>query len=507
MRIKVVTRDFLSCCSLANLVMLKVWLTLLPFDPGNSFFLSHSPANGYLAAMIDTVLIALSLWCAVFLAKRWHRSTLAIWPLVYVVTLCFALNGLRDNYHWGIYTLYESFGKWAALLGIAALLMMAGAVYWMVRFRRLITKNYFKLPLLFLPFLLVTFEQSAMALYQAEPESTFMVKERKYFRAPENTLVPPVVWIIFDELDYRIAFERRPKELLLPELDKLLQTSLSANNAYSPGLETAVSIPALLTGHVLKMTKTIGAGVMELTGIDGTSSTLQTQSTIFADMHNRGQKTALFGWYFPYSRLFSGIDIVRDYPRGLYQGSAQLSEIVALQLRTLVESVYFSPFGDSLVISNHILMTKSINDDVTRYLKTDQSRGFAFMHYPVPHSPNIYNRYTLEFGPNRNVKEGYLDNLALVDVLLGKIRRAMEESGNWDKSLVVVSSDHHLRLDAYDGFINERRVPFIVKLPHQSKGLIVNSRFETVRTRDLILEIVDGKLKTPEDVRYWIGPH
>ena len=46
---------------------------------------------------------------------------------------------------------------------------------------------------------------------------------------------PRVVWIIFDEADYRMIFEQRPASLEMPEFDRLREESLSANNAISPG--------------------------------------------------------------------------------------------------------------------------------------------------------------------------------------------------------------------------------------------------------------------------------
>jgi hypothetical protein len=381
---------------------------------------------------------------------------------------------------------------------------MVGIVFWTVRrCRHLIVRQYFRGPLLLVPFVLVTFGQSILALHQAEPESAFIPNAHQNIRFTENTHVMPVVWVIFDELDYGLAFERRPKGLLLPELDKLQQTSVSATDAYSPFSATAVSIPALLTGKMLKETKTCSAGVMTLTGTDGTTSSLQTEETIFGDMHKRGSRTALFGWAFPYSRLFSTIDDIKDYPIFSYMTSERLVKTVFSQLRTLVEAGYFSPFGDSLPIRHHISITTSMHNDVIHYLQTNQ-KGFAFLHYPVPHGPNIYSRHTYHYGTNRNVKEGYLDNLVLVDRLLGDVHRTMEKTGNWDKTMVIVSADHSCRVNTYDGIVEKRRVPFIAKLPHQVKGIIVNERFETVRTKDLILQIVGGKLLTPEDVVHWM---
>jgi len=91
-----------------------------------------------------------------------------------------------------------------------------------------------------------------------------------------------------------------------------------------------------------------------------------------------------------------------------------------------------------------------------------------------------------------------------VDRLLGEVRGAMEQAGTWDDALVVVSSDHHLRVNAFDHVIERQRVPFMVKLPHQAGGVTVDARCETVITRELILQVLDGRLRTPAEVASWM---
>ena len=54
-----------------------------------------------------------------------------------------------------------------------------------------------------------------------------------------------VVWLVFEELDQRIAFEARPPGLGLPELDRLRRESLYADAARPPAGTTEVVVPAL----------------------------------------------------------------------------------------------------------------------------------------------------------------------------------------------------------------------------------------------------------------------
>ena len=66
---------------------------------------------------------------------------------------------------------------------------------------------------------------------------------------------------------------------------------------------------------------------------------------------------------------------------------------------------------------------------------------------------------------------GYFNNLALAYRFLGQLRHAMETSGAWDKSWVIISADHSWRDSRiYDGVI-DLRVPFLVKAPGAGQHL------------------------------------
>ena len=51
---------------------------------------------------------------------------------------------------------------------------------------------------------------------------------------PEKSAANRVVWIIFDELDERVAFRDRPKEVEMPALDRFRNESTVATNIKPP---------------------------------------------------------------------------------------------------------------------------------------------------------------------------------------------------------------------------------------------------------------------------------
>ena len=68
---------------------------------------------------------------------------------------------------------------------------------------------------------------------------------------PASGSSPRVVWVVFDELEQRALFEKRPKGINLPAFDRLRRESVTASHAEAPGHETERSIPSYLTGRIV----------------------------------------------------------------------------------------------------------------------------------------------------------------------------------------------------------------------------------------------------------------
>src|SRR5206468_1519359 len=95
--------------------------------------------------------------------------------------------------------------------------------------------------------------------------------------------------------------------------------------------------------------------------------------------------------------------------------------------------------------------------------------------------------------------EGYLDNLALADRLLGDLRRAIDRAHLADRTWIVVTSDGWWRASTrYDG-LADHRVPFLVRPPDGGRGAHVDAPFNTVGTHDLILAILRGSVSDSRD--------
>jgi arylsulfatase A-like enzyme len=162
---------------------------------------------------------------------------------------------------------------------------------------------------------------------------------------------------------------------------------------------------------------------------------------------------------------------------------------------------------------------KHINDytrmvEVVKTVVADTSLGLVVVHWPVPHPPGIYNRREDHF--ELMVESSYLDNLRLVDHTLGELRRDMENSGTWENTILLLTSDHWFRSfwktigfepDEANKIIPtdaDQRVPFLLKLAGQKQAVTYDSAFNNVVAHDLVLALLRGEVSSPDGVVSWI---
>jgi arylsulfatase A-like enzyme len=101
----------------------------------------------------------------------------------------------------------------------------------------------------------------------------------------------------------------------------------------------------------------------------------------------------------------------------------------------------------------------------------------------------------------------YTNGVALVDRVVGELRAAMEQSGAWNTTTLLISSDHFYRASQLVNGKRDERVPFIVHLPGQTSGLTYTHSFNTVVTHDFILALLRSEITDPASVEHWLDRH
>jgi hypothetical protein len=342
------------------------------------------------------------------------------------------------------------------------------------------------------PFILVTFGQSVSRI------AAYDVTRWQPPKAPAEGAprTPRLVWILFDEWDYGIAFG--PRRPALPELDRIVAEAFHATNAYSPGLSTAQAVPRLITSDMTT-----------------TRTNAHTRPSVFSRAKQDGFRTAVVGWYINYCVLFaSSLDACWTTAFDAERGSmgAKATEIANNQLRNIFENQFRSPFGQPLGAKRHVVDYKFV---LRAAIEATASPGFDFVyvHFPIPHEPLFYDSTTRRFDLGEKPITGffikhferYIDALQLADISLGEVRRAMEASGLWDNTHILLTSDHIYRQrHRLDTNRNDDRIPFTIRLAGSDKRVDYSERFNTIIAADLATALLRREVQTAQQVGAWI---
>jgi hypothetical protein len=363
-----------------------------------------------------------------------------------------------------------------------------------------------------------------------------------------------VLWLVFDEMDQRIAFTERPAGLSLPELDRLRGESLFATNAYPLAGKTVFSMPALITGRLITKTEATGGPDLKLTFQDHRETgNWSAQPNVFSKSRELGHNSGLIGWYHPYCHLMGDALSFCSRDKELSFGlkiklEPATTKNVLQSIRTQIKNAFTSMFRRAPLVGRGLRffgfkrsvknppdpifkkppeLKEVIQSHLSEHLKvyeatknrlTDPRLDLLLVHWPIPHPAGIYSRARGEYHPENT--SSYLDNLALVDQILAEIRQDLERAGQWDNTTIIVTSDHWWRVKVWEpkrdwtneeaaasGGVTDRRVPFIIKLAGQNKALEYEPAFNTVLTHDLIISLLQAELTDPQDIARWLDAH
>lgn len=505
-------RDLAVALSLANLCYLRLWSELLTYTRGDAYEMQRPPARAeYFAVMANVLLVGLLSWGAIRLVRR-SRSELvhraARWG--FFLFLLLPANAIRsvlaEHFTYLKSPLFDLIGtRGVALLALG----LAGAALFLIwRWPRGLAAALSGALLAVSPLVPMTFAQAAWKIARWD-DSAFLDQPHAPWLAGAKTS-PRVLWVIFDEWDQRLTFPERAAGLNLPEIDRFRAQSLYADNAYSPGPETPVSMPALLTGRMIRDVDRAGPSRLLLEYADGSKpEPWARQPNIFSEARAAGFNTALVGWFHPYCRVISwGLSACWAWPMSRQHNSlgSGFFEVLPNQTRSLFETELLSVFGRSLPTVAHARTYREMLDRAERVAAGGQY-GLTLLHLPVPHAPHSFNRRTGRFDLGNSPVKGYLDSLVLTDRTLGELRRAMEAAGVWDNTTILLSADHSFRAStALDGK-KDHRIPFLLKLAGHGEGVAIREPFNTLLTKDLILAVLRGEISTPRQAGAWLAQH
>ena len=468
--------------SAANLFFLSAWLDLQRFRAESPREVRSEAAVAMWAATLGSVLtMAAAMACAVWLIRRSGKKWL--WTAAQCGFLVLLITPLEEL-AWQAYSVLRGSVPDAVLVTAWSLLLvvpLAGCVLNAVSGRKGVLRAAGGLASVLAPLLPLVVLDYGRAYWSA-PAMTVQARSKSPGRAPERR----VVWLVFDELDQRLAFEARPTSVELPELDRLRATSFYATNARSPAWDTPESMTSLLTGRRV--------GKFD-------PSLLRDTPTIFT---RSGGASSVVGWHLPYCAAIGHTLASCSEPTPAVLRPATIEGALArlwkdqyerhwLVTRISSEGQFRTPWFGWGELRDQLAGFRFLRDRAVA-AAADTSVSLVLLHLPIPHPHGIYDRRRNELSLARG--NNYLDNLELADRTLGDIRAALRTAGIERNTILLVTSDHPWRPDVWSkdaSFTGEERelakagrtdrIPFLVHFPGAARQLIYSRRLDTAGDR------------------------
>lgn len=531
-------QDLLICFSVANLCFLRRWYDLEHLQDRALDYYRTGPPN---AALLIATLVGSFLLTGLFWgAWRWVErkptpAKLKFAQCAFLLLLMRSLESVRQ--YWNTESEHYDAGSNIALISIEALLT-AGVLLVLMNNTRVVTaarRVALMLTLLF-PSLMIDFGWQRLS---AEPESAYAPRaSAPMLPVAENGSGHRVIWVLFDELDQKLAFDLKQPAGPLPELERLRAEAFVANRVEQTAAYTTLAVPALLSGRPYSRAQLIDSHTIRVFTDDSkTGADWHDEPNAFKKARAAGVNAAVVGWHHPYCRIL-GDTLVRcvEVPSG-HPTAALLRETNAaengvlrsipflfrLQMGNLVEMVnpkseYSSENSRDQYVQERQQKQYFRIRDLVYATAVDPRIGLLFAHFPTPHPFAIYNRQRRDFTLSRTLS--YADNLALVDRTVGELRRVLEQAGMWQSTTLLITADHGFRPDMWrdrQGWTPELErltggrqtplVPFILKLAGEDRGLVYEQPFSNVVSGDLIVAILKGQIQRASDAAEWLDQH
>lgn len=498
--------------ALSNLLFLRVWYELnhLQRDPVEQYWLGRPAAGAdFAAAIAGALLLALILLPLTSAMHQRNRPVVAATGVALASCLLaraiYMAAGLSEQVPeilwWRIQDAAGSF--WFSGLTIASVLPCCLLLIALPRSRAWLARAGPALVValsILAPFGIAMMAAAAVHGIQADdlfPAPPRAATVRAHVPAAK---APRVIVMVFDELDYRLAFVTPPQDLALKGLRRLRASSLFATHAFPPSNATALSMPSMLAGERFVNIQADGWNRLGLYRENGERILFGDTDTLLHRAARNGHRIGILGWYHPYCRVFSmaadclesaGYGYSTSYP------ASDLLDIVIAQWRQIV------PAGRPYA-------RQRFEDSVSRFrdMLADHSLGLVFAHFAVPHFPYIYDagRESLApadlWAPAPSGTVSYFSNLLLVDRLIEETLDTMKASCSG--CILVVTSDHWWRWSRHHDGRTDRRVPFAVYTGSESGPAVIEQKFNIEFLAHFVMALLQRELLTRADMAQWI---
>jgi hypothetical protein len=280
-----------------------------------------------------------------------------------------------------------------------------------------------------------------------------------------------VVALLFDELSFPYVFDGDAVRPEFPNIARLAAHATTHLRVTAPAHETLISMPGYLALRPFHDVRATSAGLIEV-GDDGRARPFSARGPdgLFATARRLGFRTEMAGYYLPYCDLLDGlVDACRSLSfYNVPRADPGFSLLHPIETTLILWPRQF-PFGLAKNPPFARLQRELVARTLEFAVRPLPTSTFRFVHFSVPHLPFVFDAdgYDPPFDPLRTDPDTYYARqIGYVDRLLGTVTAAMQRDGSYDRTTLVLLSDHGFRFGGRDA--DPTHIPFIVKTVGQT---------------------------------------
>jgi Sulfatase len=311
-----------------------------------------------------------------------------------------------------------------------------------------------------------------------------------------------VVWIIFDEMDYNQTLGSPSLQKTMPNLLSLSKLGVSATHAYSPARDTEVSLPSLLLGVSPIGVRITSAG-LTIHAHDGSFQPFDQAHSVFSRLPTGPDTGAVLGFYHPYCHVFPSVAPCIAMPEAnvgrWFDALTPFGQPAIAAARWLPGSGSYLP---GALFREYEPMYRISEETIREFppFLSLQNHALIFMHVNLPHPPGDYSQRELHFATAGDDREAYRRNLRLVNDLIGVAIATLREEAKTHDVLLIISSDHWLRIDSPHQI---QPIPWIAWHVGEDSGPVLDQQISTVHTSELVVDFLRGVVSRQQDILTW----
>ena len=466
-----------------------------------------------LGVILDLVIL-ISIVVALTLASRRWPLIERIWNRVLVLAFTSGLLTLLPTW------LLPPMSLNAYRLWIVAIIVTAVSFVW----RRLPVVPFVAgVSMILSPLIpILLFQLVTASTWSTSAESAGASPRPQFASSQAGERAVPIFLFVFDEWSVKRTTANGEFLPEYPNSRALAAQSLTFSEAWSYSTRSYHSLPALLFQNDQRIQIGPGMTFWEDKGQNVPTSSLP---SLLGRARQAGYHTALQGFYLPYKRIL-GEQVEYERSRPVFPRGYSLSESMKLSavrnLQWIVE-----PFAkdtrrryEAGIQSRWWYeINQTTLDESLQLIDAAPRNIMAFFHWPLPHGPFVINAdgtYNEQYplggildglhGPHAQL-EDYQRHLKYHDTVLGKIVEELKRSGKFDDALIIMTADHSWRPDPMEKEPNwvidpsRRRVPLVIKLPHQQSGrLLSKTVYNNLSLEPIVEAAINGAPLTESDV-------